>query len=563
MGVREGISNRARWAYTQDPGTEYPALRQMLAEQWTREWGVPVSPDSLFIWPRWEQLVENLLRVQVREGTHVVWVGGDAKEIRRLKGRLPEHRHKTVSPSFAELQERLDQRKIQGAVIQLPRHHWFNPEPLLHWLQQSVDREIPVILVEPFGVREGSEPNPVLERMSMEPAWRRHITIVQPLARRYGVDSAGVPLSLAMVGDAALYRHLARLGEITYSRASTPAQELYHHMLLGLQVDPILVEQRLLTQGTPMEPLREMMPPGPPLAQMLDTNLAFFSSPRGVSRSNPVIDLSFGESEWQAPVDLSPAWRRVRIGMSPKEIGERARASIVEYLRESRGISVTPEQIVLGQGVHPLLAATLTSYRDRSAGPVDVWVPQGSYGLFYPTVEAAGVRLRVLETEAKNDFKVSVDNLGRALQRMGTAPRPRPLVLLNTPSNPAGRYYSSEELLAIAGFLKGHRGVLLLDDVFGLLDTQNIPNPGSSYVEPLWREARKQLVVFGGLSKEFGAGGLRMGWAVASTKSQAESIAKFTPAPDALAASATPEFLSRWKSLIPQHQNYLAGNRRL
>jgi aspartate/methionine/tyrosine aminotransferase len=562
LGPREGIAAKAHWGYTAEAGAEYPPLRQFLAEQWGREWGVPVSQDSLFLGPRWEQLTVNLLTIQVPSGGKILWFGGAPREVRRLKSQFPEYRHKSIS-SLPELQLGLQDGKVDAAVLQLPRHHWVNPDLLLNHLQQTVEREIPVVLVEPFGVREGSEPNPVLERMSLEPAWRRQITLVQPLEQRFALEEAGVPLSVALVGDPGLYRQLARLGDITYSRTSTAAQEVYYHMLLGLQVDPLRVEQRLLTQGTPLEPLSESIPSQTPLGQLLETDVAFNASPTGESRRSPVIELNFGQSEWQAPVDLRPAWLRVRLGISPQEIRERATDSVVQYLGESRGIEAEPEQIVLGQGVHPLLQATLTSYGNRSAHPVEVWVPQGSYGKYFPTVSAAGVSLRLLNTEAENDFKVRPGYLAKVLQGPTLAPRSRPLLLINTPSNPAGRYYSPEELLEIADILKSHRGALLLDDVFGMLDTRRIPNQGSDYLAPLLREFPKQSVVFGGLSKEFGAGGLRMGWAVVSNKSQAEAVQKFTYPPDTLSLSATPEFLGRWKTLVPQHQNYLAGNRRL
>ena len=77
------------------------------------------------------------------------------------------------------------------------------------------------------------------------------------------------------------------------------------------------------------------------------------------------------------------------------------------------------------------------------------------------------------------------------------------IVVLNYPSNPTGATYTPEELRDIAEVARGHRVVLLSDEIYGKLHYEG----EHSSIVPLYPEG---TIFSGGLSKWCGAGGWRL-----------------------------------------------------
>ena len=80
------------------------------------------------------------------------------------------------------------------------------------------------------------------------------------------------------------------------------------------------------------------------------------------------------------------------------------------------------------------------------------------------------------------------------------------LLLLNTPCNPTGQVYSKEELTELSEVFRKYNLVVVADEIYGLLNYEgNHCSIASVYPE--------RTIVTSGVSKAFGAGGWRLGYA--------------------------------------------------
>ncbi len=154
---------------------------------------------------------------------------------------------------------------------------------------------------------------------------------------------------------------------------------------------------------------------------------------------------------------------------------------------------------MLGQGVWPLIHDCAVALRRRLGRTPRVFVAGPCYGILPPTLVAAGC-------------EVEVGPLQALYERSRAAPD---AVVISQPVNPSGVYLTHEELVALAAYVVERRCWLVSDEIFGLV---NLTNPAAESVRsPVALESAvpgisARTVVLGGLSKEFAAGGLRVGW---------------------------------------------------
>ena len=80
------------------------------------------------------------------------------------------------------------------------------------------------------------------------------------------------------------------------------------------------------------------------------------------------------------------------------------------------------------------------------------------------------------------------------------------MLLINTPCNPTGQSYTKDELEALAVVFRKYNVIVIADEIYGLLhNTGDHCSIASVYPE--------MTVVTSGISKAFGAGGWRLGYA--------------------------------------------------
>src|SRR6266849_80638 len=215
------------------------------------------------------------------------------------------------------------------------------------------------------------------------------------------------------------------------------------------------------------------------------------------------IHLGFGEASFPLHPLLNEAMARAakHTGYAPVAGIPSLRRAIAAYLERTRGLAFTPDNIIVAPGSKPLLYTLLQALEGDLLLPVPSWV---SYA---PHARLAGRRVIPVETEASDHHRLTPETLSDTLARArfeGANPR---ILIVNTPSNPTGSMFSSEETQAIAHWSREHGITLISDEIYA-----ELAHGWRAHISPA-QFYPEGCIVTGGLSKAFSAGGWRLGYA--------------------------------------------------
>ena len=174
--------------------------------------------------------------------------------------------------------------------------------------------------------------------------------------------------------------------------------------------------------------------------------------------------------------------------------------AIAGKLKRENGLEYKPSQIIASNGAkHSLfnLFQALIDDGDEVIIPAPYWVT-------YPEqVKYSGGVPVVIETNDRNDFKITAEQLEKAI-----TPKTK-MLILNSPSNPTGSIYSEEDLKAIGEVLKGTDIIIASDEMYEkLVFGDNKFTATASVSEDMFQ----RTVTINGLSKSVAMTGWRFGY---------------------------------------------------
>ncbi len=172
-----------------------------------------------------------------------------------------------------------------------------------------------------------------------------------------------------------------------------------------------------------------------------------------------VVGFGAGEPDFDTPAFIKEAAKvaldKGQTKYTPTPCFPELKAAIADKFRKDNGLDYKPENIsVSAGGKHCLYAAFMAVLN-----PGDEVVILAPYWVSYPEqVKLAGGVCKVVTASEANNFKVTPDQLEAAI-----TPKTR-VVLINSPSNPAGHAYTPEELKALADVIVRHENVVVFSD---------------------------------------------------------------------------------------------------
>ena len=250
------------------------------------------------------------------------------------------------------------------------------------------------------------------------------------------------------------------------------------------------------------------------------------------SAGRETIHLGFGEAAFPLHPRLKTAFAEAatRTGYAPVPGIPALRQAIAAYLTCKRGLTFSPDQIVVGPGSKPLLYALLQILEGDVLLPVPSWV---SYA---PMAKLAGRRVIEVETDPGDRHRLTPQALSQAVaQARGDGADPR-ILLVNTPSNPTGCMFDRADVEALALWAREAGVTLISDEIYA-----ELAHGWREHVSPA-RFYPEGSIVTGGLSKAFSAGGWRLGYAAfpATTGGTRAVAALHSLASEIWSAAATP-----------------------
>ncbi len=222
------------------------------------------------------------------------------------------------------------------------------------------------------------------------------------------------------------------------------------------------------------------------------------------AQGREVIHLEIGEPDFPTPPHIVAAAKQALdegyTHYVPSPGLSELREAIARHVAATRGISVTPEEVVVTPGAKPVLffaALMLCSPGD------EVLYPDPGFPI-YPSVAAfAGARPVPLRLRPERGFRLDPDELHAKL-----TDRTR-LLILNSPHNPTGAVLTAADLVAIAELVRGRRLTVLSDEIYS-----GIVYDGSFASIASLPGMREQTIILDGFSKAYAMTGWRLGYGV-------------------------------------------------
>ncbi len=236
-----------------------------------------------------------------------------------------------------------------------------------------------------------------------------------------------------------------------------------------------------------------------------------------------VICLSAGEPDFDTPDNIKQAaYDAIKTGKTkytPVDGIHLLKEAIANKFKRENNLSYNIDQITVGCGakhvIYNILAATINT-NDEVIIPSPYWVS-------YPDIVLInGGKPVIVSSSQQNNFKLTPEIL-----RNNITDKTK-LLIINSPNNPTGSYYSKDELIKLAKVLHDYPNIYIIsDDIYEHIRYQknqffNLANINNAI--------KKRTIIVNGVSKAYAMTGWRIGYAAgdkdliqAATKIQSQS----------------------------------------
>lgn len=217
-----------------------------------------------------------------------------------------------------------------------------------------------------------------------------------------------------------------------------------------------------------------------------------------------IIHLEFGEPDFPTPPNIVEAGiRALRNGKTKYTASQgilELREAIVEHTYRTRGVSITPNNVVVTPGAKPIMFFTILALVDSGD---QVLYPNPGFPIYESMINYAGGKAIPYTLREANQFRFDPDEFRTKVNRHTK------LIILNSPENPTGGVLEQSDLEMVAELALKYDCTIFSDEIYGHLvydgtfhSFLNIPTIAD------------RLVILDGFSKTYAMTGWRLGWGI-------------------------------------------------
>jgi len=210
------------------------------------------------------------------------------------------------------------------------------------------------------------------------------------------------------------------------------------------------------------------------------------------------INLGLGEPSFPTPKSiLNHLKQKVddwNLGYSPNAGLQELRSLVAK----NSGLQVSADQICITVGAEEALFSTLMVIINSGD---EILIPNPGFPAYESIIKIAGGVPQNYTLFRENNFSLKIEDIKKYITDKTKA------IILNSPNNPTGAIYSSEELMKLAELLEQHCIIAISDEVYRDIYFEEKPGSIANYIH--------NCVVINSLSKSFSMTGWRLGWCIA------------------------------------------------
>jgi len=224
-----------------------------------------------------------------------------------------------------------------------------------------------------------------------------------------------------------------------------------------------------------------------------------------IAQGRDVLVLTAGEPDFDTPAPIKQAAIAALERGDTKYTATAGTAALRQSISAKyagvNALAYKPGQIIVANGAKQIIYQALAATLDNGD---EVIIPAPYWPSFPDIVRINDGTPVIVACNEKSGFKLSPQALEQAI-----TPRTRWLIL-NSPSNPTGAVYSSDELLALAEVLRRHPRVLILwDEIYEHIWFTAQTPVHLLHVAP---DLHDRSLLVNGASKTYAMTGWRIGW---------------------------------------------------
>lgn len=337
----------------------------------------------------------------------------------------------------------------------------------------------------------------------------RHVSLICALIHNRVYSDLEITFSISE--NSSFISGMCNAAEVTYSRASVVLQEFYNTILIDLLSFHVKNNKRGMANNIRL-PKEEDNHFKEKYASFSNNYNNLCKHP-AIKHAHHILDsnairLDYGENCFPTANFVKAAIFESFVRQNISNHEQSPESEIAENISQRYGFEeIENSSIFLTNGVSSLFAF-VSEYCALKNNVIII--PTGNYGFFEATVSYFGTNSVSLKTRIEHQFKIQAIKLRELLLHETR----NTWLYLNMPIvNPTGAKYSKQEIIEIFKTAEKYNVTIILDTIFSELEFNrkeaffDLASIIKNYSPNL------KFVIFGGLSKELSAGGLRIGYA--------------------------------------------------
>jgi len=222
------------------------------------------------------------------------------------------------------------------------------------------------------------------------------------------------------------------------------------------------------------------------------------------AQGKSIIHLEIGEPDFDTPANVIQAGVAALQGgythYGPAAGLPDLRQAIADDVAKSRGIKVTPDEVVVVPGGKPIIFFTMLALIDEGD---EVIYPNPGFPIYESMINFLGGKAVPIPIREEKDFSLDVNEL-KSLITDRTK-----LIILNSPHNPTGGVMPPNDIKDVAAAI-GDRDIMVMsDEIYGRLLFE-----GEQFSIASVPGMKDRTIILDGFSKTYAMTGWRMGYGV-------------------------------------------------
>src|SRR5438477_4633817 len=225
------------------------------------------------------------------------------------------------------------------------------------------------------------------------------------------------------------------------------------------------------------------------------------------AKGRNIVHLEIGEPDFDTPANIieaaADALHKGFTHYGPSAGLAQLRETIAEYVSETRGVSVTPDEVVVVPGGKPIIFFVILALAEEGD---EVIYPNPGFPIYESMINYVGAKPVPIRLREELDFGLDLDELADLINDRTK------LIILNSPQNPTGGVLKEEDIEAIADAISDRDIMVLTDEIYSRLIFE-----GEHHSIMSIEGMKEHCILLDGFSKTYAMTGWRMGYGVMRT----------------------------------------------